>query len=152
MKEKKARVEDALHATRAATEEGVVPGGGVALLRALPALAAFRKTVESNDERFGVDIIVRAIELPLATIGYNSGLDGRVIVSEVKELTGNMGYDANAGKYVDMVKAGIIDPTKVTRCALQNAASVAGLMLTTETMVTEIKEKGDKKAIEGAVR
>jgi chaperonin GroEL len=152
MKEKKARVEDALHATRAATEEGIVPGGGVALLRTLPALAAFRKTVESNDERFGVDIIVRAIELPLATIGYNSGLDGRVIVSEVKDLTGNMGFDANTGKYVDMVKAGIIDPTKVTRCALQNAASVAGLMLTTETMVTEIKDKGDKKAIEGAVR
>ena len=152
MKEKKARVEDALHATRAATEEGIVAGGGVALLRCAPALAELRKSVESIDERAGVDIIARAIELPLATIGDNSGIDGRVVVSEVKELSGNMGFDANTGQYVDMVKAGIIDPTKVTRCALQNAASVAGLMLTTETMITEIKEKGDKKkAVDGAV-
>ena len=152
MKERKARVEDALHATRAATEEGIVAGGGVAFIRCAPAIAALRKTVDTVDERAGVDIIARAIELPLATIGDNSGIDGRVIVSQVKELSGNMGFDANTGKFVDMVKAGIIDPTKVTRCALQNAASVAGLMLTTETMVTEIKDKSDKKKIEGAVR
>ncbi len=152
MKEKKARVEDALHATRAATEEGIVPGGGVALLRCQPALVALRKSIESLDERHGVDIVLRAIELPLATIGDNSGIDGRVIVSNVKELTGNMGFNAATGEYVDMVKAGIIDPTKVTRCALQNAASVSGLMLTTETMITEIKEKGDKKkAVDGAI-
>ncbi len=152
MKEKKARVEDALHATRAATEEGIVPGGGVALLRCVPVLADFRKSVENADERYGVDIVMRAIELPLATIGDNSGIDGRVVVSQVRELSGNMGFDANTGQFVDMVKAGIIDPTKVTRCALQNAASVAGLMLTTETMVTEIKEKGDKKkAVDGAI-
>ena len=152
MKEKKARVEDALHATRAATEEGVVPGGGVALLRTLAALAEFRKTVESSDERFGVDIVTRALELPMCTIGDNSGVDGRVVVSRAKELTGNMGFDANTREFVDMVKAGIIDPTKVTRCALQNAASIASLMLTTETMITEIKEKDKKKeAVEGAV-
>jgi chaperonin GroEL len=153
MKEKKARVEDALHATRAATEEGIVPGGGVALLRTLPALAELRKSIENSDERFGVDIITRAIELPMCTIGDNSGLDGRVVVAHAKEMTGNMGFDANTGEFVDMVKAGIIDPTKVTRCALQNAASIASLMLTTETMITEIKEKDEKKqAIEGAVR
>jgi chaperonin GroEL len=153
MKEKKGRVEDALHATRAATEEGIVPGGGVALLRTLPALAELRKSIENSDERFGVDIITRAIELPMCTIGDNSGLDGRVVVAHAKEMTGNMGFDANTGEFVDMVKAGIIDPTKVTRCALQNAASIASLMLTTETMITEIKEKDEKKqAIEGAVR
>jgi len=153
MKEKKARVEDALHATRAATEEGIVPGGGVALLRAIPALAELRKSVESSDERHGVDIVTRAIELPMCTIGDNSGMDGRVVVAHAKEMTGNMGFDANTCEFVDMVKAGIIDPTKVTRCALQNAASIASLMLTTETMITEIKEKDEKKqAVEGAVR
>jgi len=152
MKEKKARVEDALHATRAATEEGVVPGGGVALLRTLPALAELRKSVEASDERHGVDIVTRAIELPMCTIGDNSGMDGRVVVAHAKEMTGNMGFDANTCEFVDMVKAGIIDPTKVTRCALQNAASIASLMLTTETMITEIKEKDEKKqAVDGAV-
>jgi chaperonin GroEL len=124
----------------------------VALLRCQPALVALRKATESLDERQGVDIVLRAIELPLATIGDNSGIDGRVVVSNVKELSGNQGFNAATGEYVDMVKAGIIDPTKVTRCALQNAASVAGLMLTTETMITEIKEKGDKKkAVDGAI-
>jgi chaperonin GroEL len=149
MKEKKARVEDALHATRAATEEGVVPGGGVALLRSVDAVIELRKSVENADERHGVDIIARALELPMATIAENSGTDGRVVVARAKELAGGVGFDANTGEFVDMVKAGIIDPTKVTRVALQNAASIASLMLTTETMVTEIKEK--KPAVEGAV-
>ena len=149
MKEKKARVEDALHATRAATEEGIVPGGGVALVRCLSALANFRKTVE-GDRRVGVDIVMRALTVPLATIAQNTGLDGRVVVEEVKARKGNEGFDANTSQYVDMVAAGIVDPTKVTRSALQNAASIASLMLTTETMVTELKEKDEK--IEGVVR
>ncbi|KPJ51663.1 MAG: molecular chaperone GroEL [Planctomycetes bacterium DG_58] len=153
MKERKALVEDALHATRAAAEEGVVAGGGVALLRCIDAVLASKKKLDDEGEAHGVDIVARALELPMATIGENSGVDGRVIVAQAKEMTGNTGFDANTGEFTDMVKAGIIDPTKVTRTALQNAASVASLMLTTETMVTEIKEKeGKKQAIEGAVR
>ncbi|HUW55607.1 MAG TPA: chaperonin GroEL [Planctomycetota bacterium] len=153
MKERKARVEDALHATRAAAEEGIVPGGGVALLRCIGTVLGLKKKLHDEDERHGVDIVARALELPMATIGDNSGVDGRVVVAQAAEMTGNMGFDANTGEFVDMVKAGIIDPTKVTRTALQNAASVASLMLTTETMVTEIKEKeGKKQAVEGAVR
>jgi chaperonin GroEL len=138
MKEKKARVEDALHATRAAVEEGIVAGGGVALLRAssktLPALTC------EGDEATGVDIIRRAIEEPLKQLAMNTGTPGDIVVMKVKELKGNMGYDANKGEYVDMLKAGILDPKKVERAALQNAASVAGLLLTTECMVTEIPE------------
>jgi chaperonin GroEL len=153
MKEKKARVEDALHATRAASEEGIVAGGGVAFLRAIPAVIELKKKLATEDEKMGADIIARAIVLPMATIGYNSGLDGRVVVEEAKEKPATVGFDANTLEFVDMFKAGIIDPTKVTRFALQNAASVASLMLTTETMITEIKEKGRKgKAVEGAVK
>jgi chaperonin GroEL len=152
MKEKKARVEDALHATRAATEEGIVAGGGVALLRCVPKVEALAKRLDDEAERQGAEIVTRALTLPMATIGENSGVDGRVIVARAAEKKGNVGYDANTGEFVDMVAAGIIDPTKVTRSALQNAASVASLMLTTETMVTEIKEKeGKKQAVHGAV-
>ena len=152
MKEKKARVEDALHATRAATEEGVVAGGGVALLRCAPKVRSAAKSIENEGERHGAEIVARALELPMATIGENSGVDGRVVVAQAVEMKGNVGFDANTGQFIDMVEAGIIDPTKVTRSALQNAASIAGLMLTTETMVTEIKEKDDKKqAVQGAV-
>src|SRR5579871_6691316 len=149
MKEKKARVEDALHATRAAVEEGIVPGGGVACIRAIPAVEAVEKKLE-GDEAHGAGIIRRVLEYPLRQIAQNSGMNGRVVVEEVKSLGSSKGFDALNGEYVDMFEAGIIDPTKVTRSALQNAASVASLMLTTETLITDLKDK--KKAIEGAVR
>ncbi|MBI4842954.1 MAG: chaperonin GroEL [Nitrospirae bacterium] len=139
MKEKKARVEDALHATRAAVEEGIVPGGGVALIRTIQAL---EKLKLDNDQQIGVNIVKRAIEEPIRQIVENAGLEGSVIVDKVKSSKEkNFGFDANAEEYVDMLKAGIIDPTKVTRYAVQNAASVAALMLTTSVMVTEIPEK-----------
>ncbi|MEK6605757.1 MAG: chaperonin GroEL [Nitrospirota bacterium] len=141
MKEKKARVEDALHATKAAVEEGVVPGGGVALLRCIPAL---EKIKLDHDQQVGINIVRRALEEPIRQIAGNAGLEGSVVVERVKKEKETMGFDAGSEKYVDMLEAGIIDPTKVTRCALQNAASVAGLMLTTEVMVTEIPE--EKKA------
>ena len=141
MKEKKARVEDALHATRAAVEEGIVAGGGVALIRAV-ATSLAKLNVE-GDEKIGVGIIRKAVEEPLRQIAANAGVEGSVVVNEVKSRKGNVGYDAAKGEYVDMIKAGIIDPTKVTRSALQNAASVAGLLLTTECLVTEIPEKKD---------
>jgi len=152
MLEKKARVEDALHATRAAVEEGIVPGGGVAYLRAIPAVQEVRDKVK-GDEKVGVDIILHALEAPIRQLAQNAGLDGAVVAGEVKELETNMGMDANTGKYVDMVKAGIIDPAKVCKHALQNAASLAGLLLTTETLVTELKEEEEEEAIpvEGAV-
>tara|TARA_B100000809_G_scaffold56690_1_gene52672 strand:+ start:2369 stop:4021 length:1653 start_codon:yes stop_codon:yes gene_type:complete len=137
MKEKKARVEDALHATRAAVEEGIVAGGGVALIRAAKAL---NKVDVEGDELIGVDIVRRAITEPLRQLAANAGLEGAVIVKEVEGKKGNQGYDVASGKYVDMLAAGILDPTKVTRSALQNAASIAGLMLTTECLVTEIPE------------
>jgi len=132
MKEKKARVEDAMHATRAAVEEGVVPGGGVALIRCVPALAAL---VFEDDQRFGVNIIRRAIEEPLRQIAQNSGAEGSVVVATVAEGTGGHGYNAATGHYEDLIAAGVIDPTKVVRVALQNAASVASLMLTTEAVI-----------------
>jgi chaperonin GroEL len=139
MKEKKARVEDALHATRAAVEEGIVPGGGVALLR---TIAALDKAKMVGDEKIGVDIIKRALEEPIRQIVTNAGLEGSVVVEKVKSSKDtNFGFDANAEKYEDMIKAGIIDPTKVTRYAVQNAASVAALMLTTNVMVTDIPEE-----------
>jgi len=138
MKEKKARVEDALHATRAAVEEGIVAGGGVALLRATTKALAGLKC--EGDEATGVDIIRRAVEEPLKQLAANAGIEGAIVVMKVQELKGNMGYDASKNEYVDMLKAGIIDPKKVERAALQNAASVAGLLLTTECMVTEIPE------------
>ncbi len=138
MKEKKARVEDALHATRAAVEEGILPGGGTALLRAVSALDSLKL---EGDEKLGVDIIRRAVSLPCRHIAGNAGFDASIIVSQVAEAKGNMGFDAASGKMVDMVKAGIIDPAKVTRSALQNAASVATLLLTTDALVAEIPEK-----------
>jgi chaperonin GroEL len=141
MKEKKARVEDAYHATKAAAEEGILPGGGVALLRAAEVIdpAKFK-----GDDRIGARIVKQALERPLASIAENSGLDGGVVAEEVRERGGNMGYDALSGKYVDMVKAGILDPTKVTRVALLNASSIASLLLTTEVMITDLKKKKDK--------
>ncbi|MEO0262853.1 MAG: chaperonin GroEL [candidate division WOR-3 bacterium] len=141
MKEKKARIEDALHATKAAVEEGIVPGGGVAYLRALPALEELAKKLK-GDQKLGVEIVKKALEQPLRWIAENAGYEGTLVVEEVKRAKDvNMGFDANTGQYVDMIEAGIIDPTKVERIALQNAASVASLLLTTEALVTEIKEK-----------
>jgi chaperonin GroEL len=139
MKEKKARVEDALHATRAAVEEGIVPGGGVALLRAQKALENLKNL--EGDEKVGVAIVRRAVEEPTRTLADNAGREGALVVEEVKKRKGNEGYDVSTGEYTDLVKAGIVDPTKVTRSALQNAASIAGLLLTTEALVTEIPEK-----------
>ena len=138
MKEKKARVEDALHATRAAVEEGIVPGGGVALLRAAKAVKSLKL---EGDESIGADIVLRATEEPLRQLSANGGYEGSIVVREVLDRKVNEGFDVETGTYVDMLKAGIIDPTKVTRSALQNASSIAGLLLTTECMVTEIPEK-----------
>jgi chaperonin GroEL len=151
MKQTKARVEDALHATRAAAEEGILPGGGVALLRCRAAVEKARGAAR-GDEKIGVDIVHRALVTPIMQIAENSGIDGAVVADEVAQKAENMGYDACAGKYVDMVKAGIIDPLKVVRIALQNAASIAGLMLTTETLVTDLEKEDKKKVVEGAVR
>jgi chaperonin GroEL len=139
MKEKKARVEDALHATRAAVEEGIVAGGGVALLRCLPAIEAVKAANE--DEKIGVDIVKRAVESPLRSLANNAGVEGSVIVDQVKKSKGNEGYNVATGEYEDLVKAGIVDPKKVTRSALQNAASIAGLLLTTECLITDLPEK-----------
>jgi chaperonin GroEL len=139
MKEKKARVEDALHATRAAVEEGIVPGGGVALIRAQSALEKIRGT---EDEKIGVEIVRRALEEPIRMIAQNAGAEGSIVVARVKESKDkNFGYNAATDAYEDLVKAGVIDPTKVTRTALQNAASIAGLLLTTEAVVVEKKEE-----------
>ena len=139
MKEKKARVEDALHATRAAVEEGIVPGGGVAFIRAQKVLEGMRGL--DADEKVGVQIVRRAIEEPTRQLADNAGKEGALVVEEVKNRKGNEGYDVSSDEYTDLVKAGIVDPTKVTRTALQNAASIAGLLLTTEALVTEIPEK-----------
>jgi len=153
MKEIKARVEDALHATRAAAEEGIVPGGGVALLRVIPAVQKLHDGL-SGDEKLGAAIVLRGLEEPIRHIAANSGHDGAVVVEEVKSREGSVGFNANTGEYVDMFKAGIVDPTKVTRSALQNAASIAALMLTTEAMITNIKddEKEGTARVEGSVR
>src|SRR5579871_3566614 len=145
LKEKKARVEDALHATRAAVEEGIVPGGGVALIRAQKAL---EKVEATGDEAIGVAIIRRAVEQPLRTLVENAGGEGSVVVNEVKNRKGNEGYNVATGEYVDLIKAGVVDPTKVTRTALQNAASISGLLLTTEAVVCELPEK-EKPAAPG---
>jgi chaperonin GroEL len=139
MKEKKARVEDALHATRAAVEEGIVPGGGVAFLRAQKVLDNVKDL--EGDEKIGVQIVRRAIEEPTRQLADNAGKEGALVVEEIKKRKGNEGYDVANDEYTDLVKAGIVDPTKVTRSALQNAASIAGLLLTTEALVTEIPEK-----------
>jgi len=138
MKEKKARVEDALHATKAAVEEGIVPGGGVALLRAIPAL---EKLKLEGDQQFGVTIVRRALEEPIRLISENAGVEGSIVVNKVKGEKGTYGYDAAKDEYGDLVEAGVIDPTKVVRCALANASSVAGLMLTTEVTVTDIPDE-----------
>ncbi|UCG79461.1 MAG: chaperonin GroEL, partial [Nitrospirota bacterium] len=147
MKEKKARVEDALHATRAAVEEGIVPGGGVALLRCISALDKVKP--ENDEQRIGIDIVKRALEEPIRQIINNTGLESSIIVEKVKAAKdANQGFDAQTEEYVDMMSAGIIDPTKVTRSALQNASSVASLMLTTEVMIAEMPEK-DEPAMPG---
>ena len=138
MKEKKARVEDAMHATRAAVEEGIVPGGGVALIRCIPALDKLKL---QGDEATGVTIIKRALEEPIRQIAENAGVEGSIVVQKVKDGTGNFGFNAETGDYEDLMSAGIIDPTKVTRTALQNASSIASLMITTEALVTDIKEE-----------
>jgi chaperonin GroEL len=145
MKQKKQRIEDALNATRAAVEEGIVPGGGTALLRASSVLD---KLKAKGDLRFGVEIIKRACEAPMRQIATNAGEDGSVVVDEASSKKPNEGFNALTGKWTDMFKAGVVDPTKVVRSALQNAASISGLMLTTNTMVTSIEE--EKKAIEGS--
>src|SRR2546425_295938 len=148
LKEKKARVEDAMHATRAAVEEGIVPGGGVALLRCIPALDKLKL---HDDEAIGVNIVKRALEEPMRQIAQNAGHEGAVVVSRVRESKDdNFGFDAETGEITDLVKAGVIDPAKVTRLALQNAASIAALMLTTEALVADIKEEGGMKAAAGA--
>ena len=139
MKEKKARVEDALHATRAAVEEGIVPGGGVALIRTIGAIDAVKGA--NDDEQIGVDIIKRAVEGPLRSLAASAGVEGSLIVQEVKKRKGNEGYNVATGEYEDLVKAGVVDPKKVTRSALQNAASIAGLLLTTECLITDAPEK-----------
>ena len=152
MKQKKARVEDALHATRAAVEEGILPGGGVALLRCKEAVEKARASAK-GDERIGVDIILGVLSAPLKQIADNCGLSGSVVADEVSQKSQNVGYDANAGEYVDLVKAGILDPTKVVKTALANAASIAGLMLTTEALVTSFDAKDEnKRAVVGSIR
>ena len=140
MKEKKDRVDDALHATRAAVEEGIVPGGGVAYLRAQKAIEALKL---EGDEKVGASIICRAIEAPLRKLVNNAGQEAALVIANVKKATGTNGYNVRTGEYADMLKAGIVDPAKVTRSALQNAASIAGLLLTTDCMVTDIPEKKD---------
>jgi chaperonin GroEL len=142
MKEKKARVEDAMHATKAAVEEGIVPGGGIALIRSIPALG---KLKAEGDEQIGIDIVKRALEEPLRLIVQNAGEEGAVVAEKVRgNSNANFGFDAQSEIYGDLVEAGVIDPTKVTRTALQNAASIASLMLTTEALVSEIPEKEEK--------
>ena len=145
MKEKKARVEDAMHATKAAAEEGIVPGGGIALIRASAVLEELGNSKDlSHDEQVGVRIIARAIEEPLRWIAQNAGHEGSIVVNKVKETSGAHGFNAATNEYANLVEAGVIDPTKVVRYGLQNAASIAGLLLTTEALVSEIPEKDDK--------
>src|SRR5438128_2254009 len=144
MKEKKARVEDALHATRAAVEEGIVPGGGEALLPCLSVLEALK--LQDENEQIGVNIVKRAIEEPTRVLAENAGVEGSIVIQEVKRRKGNEGYNVATNEYEDLVKAGVVDPKKVTRAALQNAASIAGLLLTTECLITEAPEKEDDSA------
>ena len=139
MKEKKARVDDALHATRAAVEEGVVPGGGVALVRALANVGVIKG--DNDEQNAGIALTFRALEMPLRQIAYNAGAEASVIVQEVRNGSGNYGYNAATGEYGDMLEMGILDPAKVTRSALQAAASIAGLMITTEAMVADKPEE-----------
>jgi chaperonin GroEL len=146
MKEKKDRVDDALHATRAAVEEGIVPGGGVAYLRAQKAIEALKL---EGDEKVGASIIARAIEAPLRKLVNNAGQEAALVIANVKKATGTNGYNVRTGEYCDLLKAGVVDPAKVTRSALQNAASIAGLLLTTDCMVTDLPEKKDGCACGG---
>jgi chaperonin GroEL len=159
LNEKKARVEDAMHATRAAVEEGIVPGGGVVYIRAAKVLDKF-KLFEDNedepagdaDEQIGVNIVKRALEEPLRQIVSNAGKEGAVIVEKVRaEKNPNIGYNAVTEKFEDLVAAGVIDPAKVTRCALQNAASIAGLMLTTEALISELQDDDKPRALPGGM-
>jgi chaperonin GroEL len=149
MKEKKARVEDAMHATKAAVEEGIVPGGGVALLRCIPALDELQKKEKGEDVAIGIRIVKRALEEPLRQIANNAGYEGSVVVNRVKEIEKDKGFDAQNETFVNMIDAGIIDPTKVVRCALQNAGSIASLMLTTEALVNEVPDEEKKSAHAG---
>ncbi|MGE3314235.1 MAG: chaperonin GroEL [Planctomycetaceae bacterium] len=149
MKQTKARMEDALHATRAAVEEGILPGGGVALVRTIDVV---KEVKGKGDEKVGIEIIARSLEAPIRQIASNSGVDGSVIADEVRQKPKNIGYDANTGEYVDMYKAGIIDPAKVVKNALLNASSIAGLMLTTQVLVTKNEDDHDKSKVEGTVR
>jgi chaperonin GroEL len=160
LKEKKARVEDAMHATRAAVEEGIVAGGGIALIRAAKALDKFKvfetnedgETTGDPDEQIGVEIVKRALEEPLRQIVQNSGKEGAVIVEKVRaNKDTNFGYNVATETFEDLVAAGIIDPAKVTRCALQNAASIAGLMLTTEALISELQEDDKPRATPGGM-
>ncbi|MBF4984123.1 chaperonin GroEL, partial [Nonlabens mediterrranea] len=149
MKEKKDRVDDALHATRAAVEEGIVAGGGVALVRAKAVLGKLKAV--NADEETGISIVTRAIEAPLRTIVENAGGEGSVVISKILESKGSQGYDAKNDSYVDMLEAGIIDPKKVTRVALENAASVSGMILTTECALVDIKEENAGAAMPGGM-
>jgi chaperonin GroEL len=146
MKEKKARVEDAMHATKAAVEEGIVPGGGVALVRAIKAAEALKL---DGDQQVGVNIVKRAIEEPLRMIAQNAGFEGSIVVAKVKDGENDFGFNALSDKYEDLVAAGVIDPTKVVRSALQNASSIASLLLTTEALVTEIPEEKKEAPMPG---
>lgn len=151
MKQTKARIEDALHATRAAVEEGILPGGGVALIRCRAAVEEAKKKAK-GDERIGIDIVLGALDAPMRQIADNGGIDGSVVVDEVSQKGENIGYDANTGQYVDMLKAGVIDPVKVVRTALGNAASIAGLLLTTEALVTNYDaEDKERRPVEGVI-
>ena len=144
MKERKDLIDDAVHATRAASEEGIVPGGGVVFLHALDAVKKARDKAR-GDEKIGVDIVAEALKAPTRQIVNNTGEDGEVVVAEILERGNNVGYDASKGEFVDMLSAGIIDPAKVSRTALQNAASMAGLLLTTDLMVTVYDEKAEEQ-------
>lgn len=151
MKQTKARLEDALHATRAAVEEGILPGGGVALVRCTEAVQA-AKAKAKGDEKIGVEIVLHALSAPMKQIADNGGIDGSVVVDEVSQKDTNIGYNAHTGQYVDMYKAGVIDPVKVVRTALTNAGSIAGLLLTTEALVTNFEQEDkDRLPVEGVV-
>jgi chaperonin GroEL len=152
MKEKKARVEDALYAAKAAVEKGILPGGGTALIRCIAPVAKLVKKLE-GDEKLGAEIVLRALQAPVRTLAENSGRDGAVVADDVLNQDNvNVGFNANTGEYVDMFEEGIVDPTKVVQSAIQNASSIAGLMLTTEVLITRISEDEPKKKIEGAIR
>ena len=138
-----------MHATKAAVEEGIVPGGGVALLRCIPGLDELQKKEKTEDSAIGIRIVKRALEEPIRQIANNAGYEGSVVVNQVKEIEKDKGFDAQNEKFINMIEAGIIDPTKVVRCALQNAASIASLMLTTEALVNEVPEEEKKPAHAG---